>query len=44
VEPGNCSLGGLPKEYLVDAKPHNQDVHIRLQEGPDIVTYNGIII
>lgn len=44
VETPDYSLGGLPEDFMVDAKPHKQDVHIRLQEGPFIVTSIGIII
>lgn len=44
VEEIDYSIGGLPEDFFVDAQPHRQDIHIRLQEGPYIVTSIGIII
>lgn len=44
VEEADYSLGGLPEDYMVDFKPHQQIVHLKLQEGPYVVTSFGLII
>lgn len=44
VEEIDYSLGNLPEDFMVDAQPHRQDVHIRLQIDQWIVTSIGLII
>jgi SAM-dependent methyltransferase len=44
VEELDYSLGGLPQDFAVDVYPHKQDVHLKLQIGPYVVTSMGLII
>lgn len=43
VEELDCSLGGMPEDFMVDLEPHQQTVHIKLQVDKYVVTSIGLI-
>lgn len=44
VEETDFSIGGMPEDFKVDTIPHKQDIHVKLQVGPYVVTSLGLII
>jgi len=44
VEELDYSLGGMPEDFMVDAEPHQQKIHLKLQIGEFVVTSIGLII
>jgi len=44
VEETDFSIGGMPEDFQVDLTPHRQEVHVKLQVGPFVVTSLGLII
>jgi len=44
VEETDFSMGGMPEDFQVDLTPHRQEVHVKLQVGPFVVTSLGLII
>jgi hypothetical protein len=44
VEELDYSLGGMPEDFNIDTEPHRQEVHLKLQIGPYVVTSIGLIM